>query len=144
MTLAVPALQSVRASQPLGDWLHANAPADVRVLAVEYQEPSFVFAWGEGVIMGAKSASKGATAEELARRPNRAAGMAMLADRSVPTALVTTKERWDKYQQEFVTEDGGSVPSFVQVAHDAEYFQFEKGRPIRMVIVTNFSPLTNH
>lgn len=139
MLWALPTLDAQRPSKALAEVLHESFDAKTRVIAVEYQEPSLVFYWGNGITMASKNTNKdkSATSEN---QLDRAGAMAMLNDASQPTALVTTADRWAKYEREYREDDGGTLLPHVRVIHEGRYFQFEKGRFIDMVIVANGEP----
>jgi 4-amino-4-deoxy-L-arabinose transferase-like glycosyltransferase len=135
---ALPTMDSIRPSKALGSWMRENLPEETRVIAVEYQEPSLVFYWGRQVLMASRSSNRGQlTDEQLQLAPTRELAMQMLADQARPTVIVTTLDRWTKYQREFVAEDGGMIPPTVTVLHQGTYYQFEKGRFVEMVIAGN-------
>jgi len=122
LVFGLPRVDSLRPSKPLAFWIHNHAPTSTHVIAIEYQEPSFVFYWGNGVeMLGTKED------EEL---------FALLNDTARPAALVTFAERWEKLQK----RHGGPTSPAVRLLHQAEYYQFEKGRYVTMVIVGNFTP----
>lgn len=120
LTVALPMADKLRPSRAMANWLHANLPPGTRVVAVEYQEPSLYFYWGSTVL----EVGRGQPAQ----------GFALLNDVSRPTALVTTADRWMKFQREY----DGPVSPAIRQRHAGRYFQFEKGRWIDLVVVGNW------
>ncbi|CAN5395406.1 glycosyltransferase family 39 protein [soil metagenome] len=124
MVWALPSIDALRPSRQLALWLHHNAPAGTRVIANQYKEPTFVFYQGGGVEMrGIRSADRRDTIKGLNKI-------------QVPTALVTTRDRYDT----MLEENEIPINPRVRPLLDKEFFQFEQGRFIRMVIVGNWLP----
>ena len=115
----LPALEPLRPSRPIGEWIRANAPADARLLATVYKEPSLMF---------------------YAARPMQEVGagewrdtLAALGEKT-PTALVITEEKW----QEWCSFKKAVVPAGVAVRFRGDYLVPQRGARTTLVVVCNF------
>lgn len=117
---ALPVADALRPSKPAGLWLRENAPKGTRRLMVEFDEPSVVF-YGGGYF---RTVGTG----------DRREGFAMLNQTDVPTAMVTTAERWRKFRNEYQ----GWVSPKVSVRFEKESYYFEGGDPMTVVVVGNW------
>lgn len=121
-TWGIPALEPLRPSKVLAHWLHEKAPPGARLLAVEYQEPSLVFYWGDKVVMLGKSEQ-----EE---------GFRLLLDTETPTALVIPEGRWYRWLGAFEPP----LPPEVGVRYQNNFYSFQKGHWTRLCLITNWDP----
>ena len=117
----LPAVNASRPSQKAGAWLQENAPEDTRLLMAEFDEPSLVF-YGGGPFTTIGTGE-----------PERA--FRLLNDLQTPTALVTTADRWRKYQREYT---GPPVSPRVSERYRVKGFYFERGEPLTLVIAGNW------
>lgn len=121
LIVLLPSVESWRASSQMMAALKRNMPTHTRLLASEYQEPSMVFYWGDGVTMLGKKEYKEA--------------FALLADRSTPTALITTADRWKTWSE----KGKKNLPSGLMVVQTGTYFRFEQGKWADLIIIGNWA-----
>ncbi len=117
----LPVLDSVRPSKSIATWVRENAPPGTRLLMAEFDEPTIVF-YGGGMFT---TIGRG--------EPNRA--FALLSDLDQPTALLTTADRWRKYQRE---RTGPAPPPEVSLRTRGDFFYFEQGEPESLVVIGNW------
>lgn len=123
---ALASLQPLRPSKNTALWLRENAPAGTRLIAVDYQEPSLYFYWGDPVT-------------EFGKQQWNQALAVFGAEAKEPWALVTTARRWDDWQQKWAGEHGDRpMPERATVKWRERFYQFEKGRWIEIVVLGNW------
>lgn len=120
LTWGLPALEPLRPSKVVANWLHEHAPPETHLMAVGYQEPSLVFYWGRPVDMLGKNEASTAI-ERLART-------------SQPAALVIPADRWQKW----VERGGDDIPSSATVRLSRRFYQFQKGGWLDLMVIGNF------
>lgn len=115
-----PGLEPLRPSKPVGQWLNANMPADAKLFMVGYKEPSLVFY------------SARVVAETGSNPDERAKVYAALSDETTSAALVTTQKEWNKW-----TSDLPAPASAKTVHFEQDFFQFQKGGKLQLLVITN-------
>lgn len=120
----MPLLDSKRPSRQLGLWLRENAPPTAHLMMVEFEEPSLVFYAGREI-------------EDIGKG-DRVAAFSRLNDVGSAAALITTRDRWEKFQSEYREKDGGEVGSQVRSGLRVRAFQFEQGRWMDLRIICNW------
>ncbi|MBX7243988.1 MAG: glycosyltransferase family 39 protein [Candidatus Sumerlaeaceae bacterium] len=120
--LAFPAIEPLRPSRLLADWIHRNAPEGTRLIATSYQEPSLVYYYRGQIEMASKS--KGLELIEALKAPAN-------------TAIIMEKDRWEKSTG--IAQDFGiALTPNIRVRHGGRYYQFQKGGWIDLVVVGNW------
>lgn len=116
----LPALEPLKPSKQMVQWVKENAPQGTRLYAAEYREPTLVFYWGDPVVMMDNTSQTRAL--EIMRR-------------SEPAAIITTQERWNKWT--------GKVPALKTInpgiVHQKKCFTFQRGRWAEMIVVGNWA-----
>jgi 4-amino-4-deoxy-L-arabinose transferase-like glycosyltransferase len=122
LTWGLPSLEPLRPTRQIGEFIRERAPVGTEMLALIYQEDSLVF---------------------YARRPmtklawvDHEGGFARLAETSRPAALVTEKDRWERWKKRY-GED--RIPSQIGVRHEGRYYDFQKGGWKNLVVVGNWT-----
>ncbi len=121
---AFPALDALRPSKQLGTWIRNNSPPGASVMMVEYEEPTLVFYAGRQIV-------------DIGKNDRRLA-FDVLNNPFTPAALVTTKDRWEKYQREYRQLEGGVISDEVRSGRQIRAFYFEKGEWMDLQIVCNW------
>lgn len=112
------AMEPLRPTKPVIEWIRQNAPENVHFMAADYREPSLVFYWG-GLVEMLGNSDHGVGVERFA------------SDR--PTAMVTYRSRWEGWQRYQST-----IADHAEVLYEQRYFVPQRGRWVDMVIVGNW------
>lgn len=129
----LPALEQLRPSRQLAAWARANLPPGVELMASRFQEPSLVFYYRGRITMLSSNLKRenrinqGASEGELM--------LARLRDTSRPWALVIPESRWGDWQSAIAKDPALSLGVNPQVLHRGEYFDFQKGGPLTLLVI---------
>lgn len=115
----LPALEPLRPSRPIGEWIRAHAPADARLIATGYKEPSLMFYAARPM----DDVNPGAWSDTLAALGEK-----------TPTVLVITEEQWNLW----CNLKKAVVPERVGVRFRGEYLVPQRGARMTLVVVCNF------
>ncbi len=118
----LPRLEPLRPSKNLMTSLRAEAPPAAHLMAVDFQEPTLVFYWGARV--------------EMMGRDDYAKGIRALSDASAPAALVCPEGRWKNWTRRW----GKPLPPCVRIISRSNYYDFQKGRPLDLLLICNWPP----
>lgn len=123
--VAFPPLNKLRPSRQLGDWIRKNSLPSATVMMVEYEEPSLVYYSGRQIVDLGKN--------------DRAQAFKALNDPLNPAVLVTTADRWQKFQDEYKDLEKGTISPKIRVGRTLNgVFQFEKGQWMDLRIICNW------
>lgn len=116
----LPSIESLRPSKTITNWIRENSPANTKIIAVKYQEPSLVFYWKDYVEM------LGSSRDEVA--------ISKLMNLNTPTALIITNNGWTKW-----LEKNKNMPADkINIKLKKKFFIFEQGKWINLVVIGNW------
>lgn len=118
------AIEELRPAKTIAVWMRENLPEDTRLLSARFQEPSMYFYWGEPV-----------TEVRASEWEN---GFAVLTDRGRRTAFVTLDTHWERWSENYRNAHGGAFPDDLEIVHEQQFYQFEAGRWITLVVIVNW------
>lgn len=122
LVVVVPALDTLRPSRAITNWIKENAPANVTYAASDYRASSLVYNWGSPI-------------ERISNAsPDRLA--ALLSQ--PPVAVSITQRQWDKWVAEDVVRPDWALPPEATVRHRMRLFHFEKGEWVDFLVVGNW------
>jgi len=120
LACVLPTIESLRPSKQIGQYLRENAPPDTYLMAAIYKEPSLMFYARRGM-------------QEMGRDDFEEA-IARLGKLDGPAALVATRPRWEKWLAAYAKP----LPPRVSVRLQKSFYDFQKGKPLELVVVGNW------
>jgi len=120
LAFVLPALEPLRPSKQIGQYLRENAPAGTYLMAAIYKEPSLMLYARRGM----QEMGKDDFEEAIAR----------LGKLDSPAALVATRPRWEKWLAAYAKP----LPPRVSVRFQKSFYDFQKGKPLELVVVGNW------
>jgi hypothetical protein len=120
LAFVLPALEPMRPSKQIGQYLRENAPPGTYLMAAIYKEPSLMFYARRGM----QEMGKDDFEEAIAR----------LGKPDSPAALVATRPRWEKWLAAYAKP----LPPRVSVRLQKSFYDFQKGKPLELVVVGNW------
>ena len=120
LVAVLPALEPLRPSKRIGQYLRENAPPGAYLMAAIYKEPSLMFYARRGM----QEMGKDDFEEAIAR----------LGKLDSPAALVATRPRWEKWLAAYAKP----LPPRVSVRLQKNFYDFQKGEPLELVVVGNW------